>query len=635
VRHEDALTAMEKRLNKLCQRYVDIQTSSTGRKHDFTAPRLSSSLEATKVDSQQKEMSDLEVVASLNRLQDELDVLDKKILKHTKETRLLSDTQLDDMRIRIEDLLELATDALRKLQRKPRDLSEEDESTTESPGYHSRRNREGDHDESSPQPHSITIADSSEDDSGDVTSSVPTIAMKRSFNSSSGDINVNSSSPKAIKRSPRHSLSSPASRLGNPRENESLTKTYERLFSNPHNRLENIQSIPAVSYSCLAIASGGRSRVDKMVYSDEDLNWVLNGELFESHEDPVYCVSWSRDTVDGHCVFATCGKNYVSIYSARYGEARDDEKRMVPIQSYIDSSSSERYYACVFAGRHHPNTQSGGSPQFLCVGGVHRRIVVLNTAEMKAEYVLTGHGDDILDIQVCPSNEWVIASAAADGSVRLWSLENGSPLAILAGRLGHRDAVTSIAWHQGGAWLVSGGMDASIKLWDVSAHTRDEAQRDDVASLAALVAAPSASIKSFHTNCVDCVLVFGGAVVSKSVGSVIEMWYPPTFSEKEKNSEADMATQKPVHVRSFLYENGHLWYVRCAIDPSGRWLVVGNVKGVLTLWDTSSEDLGPKATLQLEDEVVIRSVAFSPCSRMLLCTTDCGSIHKLDLTTSR
>jgi U3 small nucleolar RNA-associated protein 12 len=60
----------------------------------------------------------------------------------------------------------------------------------------------------------------------------------------------------------------------------------------------------------------------------------------------------------------------------------------------------------------------------------------------------------------------ILAVGYADGVVKIW---RGGECAVTL--QGHRGAVTVLKWDRRGSWLISGGKDTDVIVWDVVAET--------------------------------------------------------------------------------------------------------------------------------------------------------------------
>jgi WD40 repeat protein len=87
---------------------------------------------------------------------------------------------------------------------------------------------------------------------------------------------------------------------------------------------------------------------------------------------------------------------------------------------------------------------------------------------------IRGHGEAVRAVAFSP-NWKLLASASADGMVKLWALPEGTPVATLKGQSG---AAHCVAWSPDGKLIAAGYSDGTIRLWDVAA-------RREVASLTA------------------------------------------------------------------------------------------------------------------------------------------------------
>lgn len=77
---------------------------------------------------------------------------------------------------------------------------------------------------------------------------------------------------------------------------------------------------------------------------------------------------------------------------------------------------------------------------------------------------LEGHTQAVLAVAFSPDGK-LLASGAADATVRLWDPERRTPVAALAG---HTADVGSLAFSHDGRLLASAGYDQSVRLWDVA-----------------------------------------------------------------------------------------------------------------------------------------------------------------------
>lgn len=75
---------------------------------------------------------------------------------------------------------------------------------------------------------------------------------------------------------------------------------------------------------------------------------------------------------------------------------------------------------------------------------------------------LSGHIAAISQVRISPDGKW-IASASADGSVKIWDAKTGENLDTL---IGHMAGVSCLAWAPDSNTLATGSDDKAIRLWD-------------------------------------------------------------------------------------------------------------------------------------------------------------------------
>lgn len=283
-----------------------------------------------------------------------------------------------------------------------------------------------------------------------------------------------------------------------------------------------------------------------------------------------------------------------------------------------------------------------------------------------------------------------MATASKDESLRLWNMQSGSCVAIFAGHRGHRDAVISVGFHPLGNKLVSGGMDNSIKIWNLESekvskalelsrsaaynrprliekvkidsnveaeakkirdlkaskvnksdnlHNEIENENDDQEIRSAFPTVfeqvPCFSTQKIHTDYVDCVEFVGDLIISKSsMTNSIVLWKPDV---NEQSGTGRIHDQVCV-LREFQLGRCDVWFIRFQTDyPEQKVLVIGNQDGEVKLWRLGPS-LKEKHDILLTHHLcnsTIRMVSFSPDRQCLIAVCDDSSVFKWDAITGK
>lgn len=91
---------------------------------------------------------------------------------------------------------------------------------------------------------------------------------------------------------------------------------------------------------------------------------------------------------------------------------------------------------------------------------------------------LSGHSAAVLSVQWSPTNEYILASAGNDKTIKLWDVRTSKHLQSLdqfktaskrkksTKPISHHGSITSLVWSKDGRHLYSSGTDNEIKKWD-------------------------------------------------------------------------------------------------------------------------------------------------------------------------
>ncbi len=109
--------------------------------------------------------------------------------------------------------------------------------------------------------------------------------------------------------------------------------------------------------------------------------------------------------------------------------------------------------------------------KLLAVGGLDRKVYIIDLKTGKPRHKLAGHSFSIRSLAFSPDGK-TLASGSDDMSIMLWNVESGEKKVTLTG---HSSLVTALTFDQDGKQLYSASPDGSVRVWDVA--TGKEAKR--------------------------------------------------------------------------------------------------------------------------------------------------------------
>jgi WD40 repeat protein len=197
-----------------------------------------------------------------------------------------------------------------------------------------------------------------------------------------------------------------------------------------------------------------------------------------------------------------------------------------------------------------------------------------------------------ISVAFSPNSQWIV-SGGRDCTVRLWNVVTGSQHHVMTG---HTGPISCVAFSPNGTAIVSGSYDGTLRLWDRDTSTERLVFVGHTKSVNSLVFEPN----------------HGHYVVSASSDGTLRVWDTLTGTE----------------LRVIGGDGGDLYCV--AFSPDGSTIASGSSIGTLQLWcaTTSTRKLALKVLIDSD-----RSLAFSPDSRSIVSCDGNGLAQIWDVTT--
>jgi WD40 repeat protein len=187
-----------------------------------------------------------------------------------------------------------------------------------------------------------------------------------------------------------------------------------------------------------------------------------------------------------------------------------------------------------------------------------------------------GHAFAVYGVAVSPSGE-LLASAGADGTVKLWRAADGALLHTLTG---HTSDVNSVAFSPNGSLLASADAEGVIRVWQVrDGRVVNTFTHGDLILVLSVAFSPDGSL-----------------LASAGTDGTVKLWRAATGA---------LERTIPAH---------NLWVASVAFSPDGQLLASASADGTIKLWRVSN---GALVNTLTGHTAGVASVAFAPHGGLL------------------
>ncbi len=363
-----------------------------------------------------------------------------------------------------------------------------------------------------------------------------------------------------------------------------------RLWQPGKNKLHRILTGHSAPIAALAFSPDSKTLASSS--SDRSVRvWsVQNGESLVTLQGLSHTVLSAAVSPNGSYLTSTSGNNRVLVWQLQPANLRSKPTGQITPSIVLNGHTNEVF---TIAFRH-DKTQlaSAGQDGTIKLWDI-TGIKTSNThSQVQPRLSITGSNGGIYGIAFSPAGN-LLASGSADGTVTLWSPDNGALILTLEG---HKATVWSVVFSPDGSILASGDSDGCVRLWNTRTGQLNASLSSDKIPGATLAFNPGGQLLA----------------CARYDGTIEVLHTSDTF-------------QPPLVLKG---HQGPVWSV--AINPDATTtptLLSGGNDGIVRLWNIEQGE----EVARFPHEGFVRSVSFTQDGKNALSAGDSGLIKLWDI----
>ncbi|MBC8352054.1 MAG: protein kinase [Planctomycetes bacterium] len=304
--------------------------------------------------------------------------------------------------------------------------------------------------------------------------------------------------------------------------------------------------------------------------------WTLadytKSPAFTGHQGPVYSVAFSPD-----------GKNIVSGgYDKRALLWKAEDLKPFDFDGLLADEEVRPPKFVPFDGHTAPvrSVQFSGDGSLILSAGHDNTVKVWSVEDASPLKTLRGHDSWVRASAFSPDGQWVL-SGGYDNHARLWNIEGYEEIRVLRGRVleGHQDAIMAVSFSRDGHLIATASRDRTAKIWNADTGEELLSLREGHSFLA--------SDSAFFSD--------NKRLMTSAVDNTVRIWDVASGVESRRLERTGRAAS-------------------VAVSHDDRWIATGSDERTAKLWNA---DTGELVHILDGHKVEITAVAFSPDDRFV------------------